>query len=232
MPAKKRTSRPPRRKILAPKDRKAIRESLLAGEKQSALAAKYGVTSSAISLINVELRAEFGDATAITLMERKRKVTPGDWKRFVTAIRKTTPEKEGIEGGETESGAPWDVESATRFGEKFLGRVPPPARLVKALNLAFPIRKSARKPTPPERFTIDSISPDLRDNKKFVAYITSETYWQIQHKEYDDALKQYEILKESGLADEPPTPSGNDDEEDVYDGTGPLPDIPEHLLKQ
>jgi len=218
-----------RRDKLTPQDRIDIREALLAGEKQSKLAEKYGVTKTSIYHLNVKLRAEFGDAPAEKIANRTRKITRDDWDRFVATIRKTTPEKEGLEAKEAEEGVPWDIESATRFGTKYFNRVPPPARLISALNRAFPMRTRFKKPAPPERMTRESISPDLRANKRFVEYVTSEIYWKIQQKEYEDALEHYnEYIKTHEL---PETPEIEDDDEDIFDGTGPLPDIPGRMLK-
>jgi len=230
-------TKPTRRrgKRLTPEQHEEIRQALLAGEKQLRLAEKYGVTKTTIYHINVKLREEFGDETAIRLRDRIRRIRREDWDEFVRAIRKTTPEKEGIEGPKDKDGPPWDVESATRFGEKFFHRVPPPARLISALNRAFPTRMRPKKPEPPKRITPDMISPDLRENKRFVEYITSETYWKIQQKEYEDALKFYEeeikpkLDEEDRIAEE--MGDDFDDDEELFDGSTPL-EIPEHLKKR
>jgi hypothetical protein len=240
MPAKKTAPKKKslsRRDKLTPEQRAEIMEALYAGEKQASLARKYGVSTTAIYHMNVEVRAKLGDAPAKKIARRHTPIPRAEWNRFVTAIRKTTPEKEGYGKVETESGAPWDIETATLFGTKYFKRTPPPSRLISALNRAFPERTSLREPKPPKRITPESISPELRDNKRFVEYVTSEIYWRIQQKEYEDALahyKEYVATKEAEQAAAPPAPPGDeiDDEEEIFDGTGPLPDMPEHIMRK
>lgn len=181
---------------LSSENRREIREGLLAGEKQRSLAERYGVTVAAISLMNVALRADMGDPQAIERIKAKRKprISREEWDRFSETLRSSTPEDHGIKDDDALDDAPaWSRASAIRLAEKLFGRTPSPRRFEAAFLRAFPPERNwlPENPEPPKRVTLDSLTPEQRKDKKLVAYLTSETYWQIQNKEYQDALEHY-----------------------------------------
>jgi len=195
-----------------------IREALLAGVKQKVLAEKFGVTIAAISLLNRALRAELGDPEAIARAEAKRmpRISREEWDRFGETLRHSKPSDHGIEEpGASGKGPPWTLDSATRLAEKLFGRTPPPVRLKEAFERAFPQPRPdplLAKPKYPERITAESLTPEQRKDKQLAAYLTSETFRQIQLREYADALEHYnrrmeaESRLEETAKETPPNP--------------------------
>jgi len=207
------TTRPQKQRRFTPEERKTIRKALDSGVKQAALAREYDVSRTAIWLIHRQMLAEQGDPQALAAYNRilkkanRPKLTEKDWEKLAGILRTTTPEDHGIAPPETDEGIPWDVESATKLAEKILDRTPPFTRTVALLNHVFPKRTLPPKPLPPKPITRGSIDPELRGNKIYVDYVTSETYWKIQQQEYQAALDYHSrYLKAHGNALPIPSP--------------------------
>ena len=180
-----------------------IREALLAGVKQKVLAERFGVSIAAISLLNRALRAELGDPEAIARAEARRtpRISREEWDRFGEILRRSVPGDHGIEdSGTSGEGPPWTLDSADRLAEKLFGRTPPPVRLKEAFERAFPQPRPdplLAKPKYPERITVESLTPEQRADKQLAAYLCSDTFRQIQLREYADALEHYNRFMEA-----------------------------------
>jgi len=191
------STRPQKQRRFTPKERNTIRKALSAGVKQADLARKYEVSRTAIWLIHRQMLAEQGDPQALAAYKRilakanRPKLTEENWEKLAGILRTSTPKDHGIHPAKSGDGIPWDVESATKLAEKTLDRTPPFTRVVALLNHVFPKRTLLSKPRPPKRITPASINPELRGNKIYVDYVTSETYWKIQQQEYQAALEYY-----------------------------------------
>ena len=189
--------RPQKQRRFSPKERATIRKALANGVKQAELAREYNVSRTAIWLIHRQMLAEQGDPKAIAAYKRilekanRPKLTEQDWEKLASILRTTTPKDHGIPPAHSAHGLPWDVASATKLAEKILDRTPPFTRVVALLNHVFPERTLLPKPAPPKRITQRSIDPELRGDKIYVDYVTSEAYWQIQQREYQAAIEYY-----------------------------------------
>ncbi len=206
------TARPQKQRRFTPEERKTIRKALAGGVKQAALAREYDVSRTAIWLIHRQMLAEQGDPQALAAYKRilkkanRPKLTEKNWEKLAGILRTTTPKDHGIHPPKSDDGLPWDVESTTKLAEKILDRTPPFTRAVALLNHVFPERTLPPKPLPPKRITLESIEPELRDNKIYVDYVTSETYWNIRQREYQAAL-DYHSNYLTAHENAPPIPS-------------------------
>ena len=216
MPALPEPRRPAKR--LTKDERGEVREALRGGGKAADLAARYGVSRQAISLIKRSQDAESGDPEALAARKRRQskqrtmKLDKEEWAKLSAVLQSSTPLDHHLAKEDDFQPESWNPERTSNLAKKLFDRTPARGRVIKLLSELFPQPKSYpgskhEKPKPPVRITKAMISPEFRDDPSYVAYVTSETYWKIQQRTYELELAEYE-RHQAGL----PPRSEEDDE--------------------
>lgn len=216
-------------KRLSPAEREEVREALRQGKKSLELSELYGVSRQAISLIKRKMDAEAGDETAIAARQRRRskarttKLDPEEWDQLAGVLKSSTPLDHRFAKKDDFEPEKWNAERTIKLARKLFERTPAKSRVVKLLSELFPPPEHYPgsihvKPQAPVRVTKADISPEFRDDPDYVAYVTSDTYWQIQQRSYELELAEYE-RRQAGLP-----PAAHDEFEDPLTAK-PLPPV-------
>ena len=201
MPALPEPRRPAKR--LTKDERAEVREALQRGEKAADLAARYGISRQAVSLIKRALDAESGDPKALAARKRRQskmrtmKLDTEEWAKLSTILQSSTPLDHHLAKEDDFQPESWNPDRTSKLAKKLFDRTPARGRVIKLLAELFPQPENYpgskhQKPEPPVRITKAMISPEFRDDPSYVAYVTSETYWKIQQRTYELELAEYE----------------------------------------
>lgn len=205
---------PTRRRNLTKEQRAEILRRLAAGERQVEIAKDYHVTRAAISLIK---QTAANPGRFVRRKDLKMKLTPEEAATLRAALDESLPADHGLEA--TGSGLPkfWTLERGRELARRLFGKEPSTRALKKCMGEHLARRRDSwlTPPEPPGPRDIRKLPPELAADKGFVKYYMSPVALQIEQREYELALEQYQknlALHEQrqAAADSLPAPGGDD----------------------
>lgn len=218
--------RPPGRRSNLTKDQRAeILRRLAAGERQVDIAKDYQVTRAAISLIK---QTAANPDRFVRQRDFKKRLTPEEIAAFKAALDDSLPDDHGLAGIGPGFRKFWTMVRGRALAQKLFGKEPSARVLKECMGEHLARRRDSwlTPPEPPGPRDIRKLPPELAADKGFVKYYLSPIALQIEQREYELALEQYQkrlAEHEQRQAAADPSPASGDDDWEV--NRPPLADV-------
>jgi hypothetical protein len=189
---------PKKRSRLTPADRATIVARVKSGETLAAVGQDYGISRQAVQ----QMRNKEDIKAGLIKRDPKRRITPkkhlfdDEWQQLEKLIKETTPGDHGLIQLDDSAAGVWSMPRAMALARKVFGRSPSVIRMQALLKRVAPRTRRVwplnAPPEPPVRYTRKTLPLSAIEDPEFGRYLLSDICWQIQQREYELALKDYE----------------------------------------